>query len=73
MVRPRGWGPVGDKVEFLAPDPRPRTRFSSIVAVLYTRGVLDLAIHETPPAQVGDDWLTILQVCISRRLTNFLR
>ena len=57
MVRPRGWGPVGDKVEFLAPDPRPRTRFSSIVAALYTRGVLDLAVHETPPAQVGDDWL----------------
>jgi len=57
MVRPRGWGPVGDKVEILAPDPRPRTRFLSIVAVSYTRGVLDLAIHETPPAQVGDDWL----------------
>jgi len=50
MVRPRGWGPIGNKFEVLGPDPRRQTRFSSIVAVFYTRGVLELAIHQTPPA-----------------------
>jgi len=38
MVRPRGWGPNGSNVEVLASDPRPRTRFFTIVAVSYTRG-----------------------------------
>jgi len=57
MVRPRGWGPIWNDAEVLAPEPRPRTRISSILAVSYTRGLLDLVIHQTPSAQEGDDWL----------------
>lgn len=56
MVRPRGWAPVGRKLEILAPDPRARARYSSTVAISHNRGILELAVHEVPPAQNGDDW-----------------
>eukprot|EP00168_Porphyra_purpurea_P017211 TRINITY_DN5853_c0_g1_i1.p1 TRINITY_DN5853_c0_g1~~TRINITY_DN5853_c0_g1_i1.p1 ORF type:complete len:256 (-),score=14.86 TRINITY_DN5853_c0_g1_i1:539-1255(-) len=56
MVRRRGWAPIDQALEGLAPDPRARARFSSIVAISSTRGVLELAVREVPPAQNGDDF-----------------
>jgi len=57
MIRPRGRSLVGQPLEALAPDPRPRQRFSSIVAISYNTGILELSVNEVPPAQSGDDWL----------------
>lgn len=39
MVRRRGWEPIGRLLEALAPGPRARARFSSTVAISYTRGI----------------------------------
>lgn len=56
MVRPRGRAKVGFPLEALAPDPRATKRFSSIVAISHSRGILELSVNEVPPAQGGDDW-----------------
>ena len=55
MIRPRGRSLVGQPLEALAPDPRPRQRFSSIVAISHNTGILELTVNEVPPAQCGDD------------------
>jgi len=57
MIPPRGRSLVGQPLEALAPDPRPRQRFSSIAAISYNTGILELSVDEVPPAQSGDDWL----------------
>jgi len=57
MIRPRGRSLVGQPLEALAPDPRPRQRFSSIVAISHNTGILELTVNEVPPAQCGDDWV----------------
>jgi len=48
---------VGQPLEALAPDPRPRQRFSSIVAISNNTGILELTVNEVLPAQSGDDWV----------------
>jgi len=55
MIRLRGRSLVGQPLEALAPDPRPRQRFSSIVAISHNTGILELTVNEVPPAQCGDD------------------
>jgi len=57
MVRPKGWSLVGKPLEALAPDPRTRQRYSSILAISHNCGVLELSVNEVPPAQSGDDWV----------------
>ena len=57
MIRLRGRSLVGQPLEALAPDPRPRQRFSSIVAISHNTGILELTVNEVPPAQCGDDWV----------------
>jgi len=57
IIRPRGRSLVGEPLEALAPDPRPRQRFSSIVAISYNAVTLELSAKEVPPEQSGDDWL----------------
>lgn len=56
MVCRRGCAPVGEPLEALAPDPRACSRYSTTVAISWTRGILDLAVNEVPPAQNGDDF-----------------
>jgi len=55
-IRPRGRFLVGQPLEALAPDPRPRQLFSSIVAISYNTDILELSVNEVPPVQSGDDW-----------------
>jgi len=42
MIRPRGRSLVDQPLEAVAPDPRPRQRFSSIVATSHKTGILEL-------------------------------
>jgi len=57
MIRPRGRSSVGQPLEALAPDPRPRQRFSSIVSISHNTGILELTVNQVPPAQCGDYWV----------------
>jgi len=54
MIRPRSRSLAGQLLEALASNPRPRQRFSSIVAISNNTGILELTINEVPPAQSGD-------------------
>lgn len=71
MVRRRGRAPVGRALEALAPDPRVRPKCSSTVALSYTRGILELAVNEVPPAQNGDDFI-LFCVRLVRRMNAFV-
>jgi len=71
MPRPRGRALVSQPLEALAPDPRARQIFSSIAAVSYTRGVLELTVSEIPPSQCGDDWV-LLGTSLARRTNGFV-
>jgi len=55
MIRPRGRSLVGQRLEALAPDPRPRQHFSSFVAISHNTGILTRTVNEVLPAQCGDD------------------
>ena len=55
IIRPRGRSSVGQPLEVLAPNPRPRQCFSSIQAITHNTGVLELTDNEVAPAQSGDD------------------
>jgi len=57
MIRPRGRSLVGQPLEALASDPRPRQQFSSIVAISHNTGTLELTVNKVPPAQGGNDWV----------------
>jgi len=55
MIRPRGRSLVGQRLEALAPDPRPRQHFSSFVAISHNTGILTRTVNEVLPAQCDDD------------------
>jgi len=50
MIRPRGRSLVDQPLEALAPDPRPRQRFSSIFAISSNSVILELTVNEVPPS-----------------------
>jgi len=58
MIRTWGRSLVGQPLEALAPDPRPRQRFYSIVAISNNTGIFELTVNEVLPAHSGDDWVS---------------
>lgn len=71
MRRPRGRSLVGQPLEALAPDPRAIQRFSSIVAISHTLGILELTVNEVPPAQSGDDW-ALFCTSLAQRMNGYV-
>lgn len=71
MVRHRGRSLVRQPLEAHAPDPRAIQRFSSIVAISHTRGIIELTVNEFPPAQCGDYW-ALFCATRARRMSGYV-